>query len=95
MPSYTYLCIECDHTSYKSSSYSERPINIECEECGGRAEYTIDTPMVLRASYHDGKRRFTDLKEAAKLHREAAVSKPETAKAIKQEIRRMGVKIEQ
>lgn len=51
-------------------------------------------PTLMTASYPDGLKRkgFAELKESAKLHREAAVSGKEKRQEIAKEIRKLGVK---
>lgn len=62
--------------------------------CGQKAEYQFPAPMIMSASYPDGVRKFTDMKEAAKLNREAVDSKSkETKKEIAAEIKKMGVRV--
>lgn len=51
-------------------------------------------PMQMKASYPDGYRRFSEVKEAAKLNREAIASKSkDTKKEIASEIRKLGVRV--
>lgn len=49
----------------------------KCPQCGGAAARRPAAPMVLRASYPDGKRRFDGLREQDRLDR--AFSEARTA----------------
>ena len=98
MPTYLYVCTneeECGVTSEHFYRIADRPEERPCEICGARAVHRIAAPAVMQAAYPDGTRRFTDLKEANRLVREAAVSRKETAREIRREIRKLGVKVEQ
>jgi hypothetical protein len=96
MPSYTYFCPDCEAKTYEQFKFSERPETIKCLVCQGTAEYRIDMPGITRASYVDGTKRkgWSEIREANKLVQAAAVSKPDTAKEIRKEIKKMGVRVE-
>lgn len=94
MPNYEYTCLDCGSVTIESHRWESRPETITCA-CGGNGEYRVAMPNVVgKASYLDGTKRFQDLKEANKLTREAANSRPEQKKEIAQEIRKMGVRLE-
>lgn len=88
------LCSSCSHAWHDIVEREIQQGPHECPECGNVAgEKQISAPMVLRASYPDGNRRFSDMKEAAKLKRERAVTRKEDdRKRIASEIRSLGVK---
>ena len=75
----------------------ERPEVAPCPDCGAEAQYRISMPNITgKASFLDGHKRkgWADLKEANKLVREAASSKKDTAKEIRQEIKKLKVRVE-
>lgn len=97
-PTYDYACTECHalfdvHIRYVDRDDYEKVGG--CPDCGSiKLERQFPAPMVLKASYPDGTKRFTDMKEAAKLNREAANSmKQDTKKEIAREIRKLGVRV--
>lgn len=97
MAVYNFFCETCDQVFDGHFKIGTRPDKIPCPGgCGQEAEYRISAPMVMKASYPDGHKRkgWADLKAAAKLNIEAAGAKKETAAEIKQEIKKMGVKLE-
>jgi len=77
---------------------AERPEQITVDECPECLRthviytYRISAPGLMQAAYPDGTRRFSDMREAAKLQREAAHSSTERKKEIAAEIRKMGIK---
>ena len=96
MPNYSYLCGTCESITIHNAPYETRPTEVVCA-CGGEAKYTIDSPMVMRASYPDGTKRkgFAELREANKLTKEKYQTRnKETAAEITREIKKMGVKVE-
>lgn len=94
MANYNYRCSDCDIETIEFFRFEDRPATIICGVCGGKSEYRIATPMVFKAAYLDGTKRFSDLKEAAKLNKESAHSKPERQKEIAKEIKKLGVGVE-
>lgn len=67
----------------------------KCPICEEEAFYRqLKMPSNTKASFVDGTKRkgWSDIKEAAKLKREAAVSRGDKRKEIAAEIRKMGVK---
>lgn len=92
-PSYEYHCTECAQTTIEIHPISNRPSTIKCKACGEmKAEYRMSAPTVLKASFLDGQRKLTDLKETNKLNaqkREARSS--EERKRIAQEIKKIGI----
>lgn len=96
MPTYTYVCLECDHVTDHNCPYVERPEFVECSICGKQAEYKLGAPLVMRASYHDGVKRrgYQDMREASKLNRQKAQTTGQARKEIEKEIRKMRVKVE-
>lgn len=97
MPNYDYVCGNCEHREELIVPYSERlSREIPCEICGHRLEWQFPAPTVMRASYVDGTKRkgWEDMRQANKLVKEAAVSKPETAREIRKEIAKRKVKVE-
>lgn len=96
MPTYTYLCAECESSTEEFFKYSERPETVTCA-CGGTASHTI-TPvgLMVKEAYLDGTKRkgWADVKEASKLNREMNVTRDaESRKQIAQEIRKTGAQI--
>lgn len=94
MPTYTYVCDTCEVATNEFFPIEQRPQTITCISCGKTSEYRISAPMVFKAAYLDGTKRFADLKEAAKLNKESAHSKPDRQKEIAKEIRKLGVGVE-
>ena len=98
MPNYSYECKVCaaGEELILFAKYEERD-NQVCPECSTPVTRQISAPNVMRASYPDGTKRkgFQDLKEAAKLNREAAGEKAgsERRKEIVSQIRKMRVDI--
>lgn len=92
MPTYLYTCDNCGEYE-EVVPYAERE-NRTCPTCGSPVEYHIPSPMVLRASFPDGKRRFDSLREANTLQKEAYGQKDKkNRKKIEQEIRKLGVRV--
>lgn len=96
MPTYNYRCDNCDVVHIESFPIANRPDSVGCPLCGESAHYEIAAVAFTKASYVDGHKRkgWADFKEANKLVREAAVSKKDTAREIRKEIKKMGVKVE-
>lgn len=97
MPNYDYHCEACQLVTVEFHKIGERPESIPCPMClTNQAAYTIAAPNLMQASYPDGIKRkgFAEMREANKLLREATVSKRDTAKEIRQEIKKMGIKNE-
>lgn len=88
--------IQCKSCEHKWDDIVEREIQEGphlCPDCGESQGYkTLSTPMVMTASYPDGKKRFSDMKEAAKLKTLKSTSRTEERTRISQEIRKLGVK---
>lgn len=90
-------CKACDH---RWDDLVERELlypdsRFYCPECSEPAgERAISAPHSTKASYVDGTKRFTDLKEAAKLNKQKAVSKGETKKELAREIKKLGARLE-
>lgn len=96
MPSYDYKCTTCEQKFIEVVKYDQREDKQLCPDCGtSTGVYCISAPNITRASYVDGTKRkgFSEMKEAAKLNREAAHSGTEKRREIEKEIRRMGVKV--
>lgn len=92
MPNFCYRCDGCEVETVEFYKFEERPVSISCTSCGASSYYQIATPMILKASYPDGTKRFQDMKEAAKLNKESAgAAGQETKKEIAREIRKLGV----
>lgn len=96
-PNYEYICYECEAMDIQHFPLNQRPDVSHCSRCGLEVKYTISAPAFTKASYLDGTKRkgWADLREANRLSKEASVSRKETAKEIRQEIKRMKVKVEQ
>lgn len=89
--------IQCSECGNKWDDIVDRA-NVDnlfiCKECGKVAgKKTISTPMVMKAAYPDGKKRFSDMKEAAKLKRiKGEQRSTEDRKRISDEIKKLKVK---
>lgn len=96
MPNYEFLCEPCMCVTTLNIPYSERPETVPCTFCSEPAKHMISLPAVMHVALPDGTRRrgWQDLKEAAKLNREAAISKNDVKKDIKKEIRKLKVGVE-
>lgn len=100
MPTYDFQCLGCDTIVDHFVPYERRddPDQVPlCLVCGGAEHRRLfPAPRVMSASLPDGTKRrgWSDLKEAAKLNVEAAGSKRDTAREIRKEIKRIGVKVE-
>lgn len=97
MPNYDYFCDQCNFRMVHSCAYRDRPEQItvdRCLMCDKETSYTyrIAAPNIMQAAYPDGTRRFQDVKEAAKLEKEAAHSKLDRKKEIAAEIKKMGIR---
>lgn len=94
MPTYTYPCSTCDHTTDVFYKLSEvRPDIQSCEVCGEVANYQLAAPMVLKASYLDGQRSksWKDVREASKLNLAAARTDNLQEKAeLTKEVKKIG-----
>lgn len=96
MPNYEYHCNSCNSVTIQMFPYDSRPEKIVCA-CGSDSHYQIAMPYVNgKASFLDGHKRkgWADLKESAKLNKQAAVAKGDTRKEIQKEIRKLGVRTE-
>jgi hypothetical protein len=97
MPTYMFCCedSECEIVQELFFTIASRPDSVECIACGKSAKHKIAAPMVMRASYPDGVKRrgFADLKEAAKLNKQAAGLRSDQRGEIQKEIRKMKVDI--
>lgn len=91
MPNYVYWCEKCEHVTDAQYRMSERPDTHPCEICDEQAEYRIQAPMVMRASYPDGHKRkgWDKLRESSKLNKLAANSHGETKKELVREINKL------
>jgi hypothetical protein len=87
-------CGDCDHTWHDIVERAEEEGSFTCPECGelsGRK--TFSAPTVLRASYHDGKRRFNDHREINDLKKERATRRRDERVRIEKEISKLGGKV--
>lgn len=92
MPSYDFYCTHCGNEDIMVVAYERRDDLYSCSECGEDLTRRFPTPMIAKASHPDGTtKRFRDLKEAAKLEKEAANSKPDRKAEITREIKKLGV----
>lgn len=96
-PNYDYQCDACGLVEIHFVKYDDRDTpGIPCTACHTNGlKRLLTMPSHTKASFVDGQRKFTDMREANKLVQEAAVSKPGTAREIRKEIKKMGVKVEQ
>ena len=83
-----YRCFECDHTYWETISrdimFSYSP---ECAQCGAEMRRVPSGPRVMRKSYPDGStKRFTDMKEAARLRCDMADLPGDQREGIRKEI---------
>lgn len=94
-PTYEYQCRACDHLHEDNVKYADRDAPRSCPKCGMPDVFRhFPTPMVTRASYPDGVRKFTNFREASRLNREAAgTGDQQKKKEIQKEINKMGVEI--
>lgn len=88
--------LRCDQCNHVWPTLVERGLDEDdwrecCPECGGLGRKTMSAPMVLRASYPDGTRRFDPaVKEMAKLKvAQAKAADPKTRKDIDNAIREL------
>lgn len=95
---YQWKCQKCEvqvdivRPIADSSVPPDVDIKCTCETPEWKRVYSV--PMMTKASYLDGTRRFTAVKEAQALNREAISSKSnETKKEIAAEIRKLGVRV--
>lgn len=84
-------CQECKHVWHDLIEREDENLeDFECPECGSLAGVkTLSAPNVLRASYHDGKRRFDDLREINSLRKERADTKRSERTKINRELRKL------
>lgn len=93
MPLYDYDCSKCDQHWADNVPYEKR-LEQKCPFCGADAVYKFPAPLIAKASFPDGHRRFGAFKEANKLNREAIDSKDQKKKQeIAKEIRKLGVRV--
>lgn len=101
MPNYSWQCRDCEVSVeiHRPMAQSDIPPGAEFECLCPRHkaiqwQRVYEMPGTTKESFLDGHKRkgWSELKEAAKLQREAAVSSRDKRKEIAQEIRRMGVK---
>lgn len=96
---YVWKCKNCDTQVdvMRPMAECKRPPESDDETCKCETPewVRIFTPaMITNASYPDGVRKFTELREAHKLEKEARRSQnKETKKEIAAEIRKMGVRV--
>lgn len=97
---YVWKCKHCEVEVEVTRSMAEckEPPGREGEDscpCLLKEFVRVYTPaMITKASYPDGVRKFTELREAHKLERESKASRSsETKKEIAAEIKKMGVRI--
>lgn len=88
------MCPDCNHKWDTIVSSEEVDLNFLCGECGmENARKCISTPMIMTAALPDGTKRFSDMKEAAKLKTvKSQTNDADTRKNISKEIRKLGVK---
>lgn len=96
MPNYEFFCEDCSCVTTGNFLYADRPETVPCTFCEKPARYMMSKPTVMHVALPDGTRRrgWADMKEAAKLNKEAAVARGETKRDIKKEIRKLGIGVE-
>lgn len=96
---YEWQCSECEvvveiqRPIAECNTPPDREVACLCEQSQWKRVFSM--PMVVgKASYLDGQKRpgWQDLKEAAKLEKEAANSRQDKKKEIAAEIRKLGVR---
>lgn len=88
-PIYDFTCETCQDTYDLMVKYDERDSQT-CPVCSSPVIRHFPSPMILKASHHDGikRRGWAEMREASKLNKEAASSgSEENRKAIAKEIR--------
>ena len=70
MPNYDFICPKCRTEIVEFVKYNERDtVKLNCRECDTVLRRKISMPMVMKASYPDGKKRegWSDMVSEAKL----------------------------
>jgi putative FmdB family regulatory protein len=73
MPLYEFVCTTCDELVEHIFKYSEKPKEVPCPCCGGKAEYRVALPGYFKIKYdQNGRVGFKyDLGDGKKFHRSA------------------------
>jgi hypothetical protein len=93
MPNYDILCTDCGLVTVEFRKYEDRDAETICAFCDGKQQRVYRTaPNGMFTALPDGSRRdegYQRLKEAAKLEKEAANTRPERRKEINQEMNKL------
>jgi hypothetical protein len=93
MPNYDIECADCQTISIEFRKYEDRDNPGVCNMCLGPTNKVYRTaPNGMFTALPDGTRRnegYQRLKEAAKLEKEAANTRPERRKEINQEMNKL------
>ena len=97
MPNYCYQCTDCGSQHDEMRDYEDRDNPATCDQCGSLAERVYTAPNITRASFVDGKRRFTDIKTANQLKKQKSAARGRgdrvEEKKLNQEIKKVEKKI--